>query len=232
MNKFYTYPKWIQWTVTGLLTAMILAVMGIWLEMTASNPLNYFWFLFFIPFLQFGLTPLFRFLKFYHYLSPMLLVYAPSPQKYDLHNGTSFDYLFVMRGVPPGHTFQQVMLTYYLEGLLEVIRLLESGAVPLTVEIVGTSYFFSENTAKRLGFSLAEPSTFYKFNIYVNYLDLTWMYSLSKGKFTLPRVDNIKKATTTGAQLVERKAYILKLYERLQASVAGQQNLLEERWKA
>lgn len=225
MNKFYTYAVWIQWLIAIILAIIALGVMGFWLRMISVHFAYYLLIFLFAPVLQFTLTPLFRLLGVYYYLSPMLLVYAPSAKKYDLHNGTSFDYLFVMRKVPAGRTFQNVMLAFYLQGLLQIIEKLENEELPLTVEITGTSYFFSESTAERLGFSLQPPSWFYRFNLYINYLDLLWMYSIAKGKLASPNLKDIKAVTTTGAVLIEKKAYLESLYARLQPAlnaVSGQ----------
>lgn len=215
MNRFYTFPKWLQWTAAVLLTTIAFGMMGWWMFLNTVHPVYYLLIFFLIPVFQFTMSPLFRLLGTYHYLSPMLLVYAPSEKKYDLHNGTSFDYLFVMRSVPPGHIFQQIMLNYYIEGLLNLIRLLENGDLPPTIEITGTSYFFSDTTAKRLGFSLEPPSSFYRVNLYLNFLDLLWMYSLAKGKLVMPRLNNIRAAKTTGEFLLQKKSYLERLQSRL-----------------
>jgi hypothetical protein len=41
------------------------------------------------------------------------------------------------------------------------------------------------------------------------------MYSLSQGKFSIPKLWNVKKASITGAKLIERKKLIEDLYEKL-----------------
>ena len=166
--------------------------------------------------MQFTLTPFFTLIGLYSYLSPMLLVYGANKKKYDLHNGTSFDYLMVMRGIKKGRPMQNKILEYYLEGLLRIVEDLEKGMLPPEVKISGTSYFFSEATARRLGFEIEKPTAFYTFNQYINYLDLLWMYSLAKGKLTFPNLKNVKAASIKGAQLVENKAYLQQLYQFLQ----------------
>lgn len=214
-NKFYSYPIALQWGLAILIFAFSGIVMGTWYYAALKNLLYFLLFPLIMPIFQFGFTPLFRLIGLYKYLSPMLLVYAPSQKKYDLHNGTSFDYLFVMKGIEPGRAFQNVMLCYYLEGLLQIIQELEAGDIPPEIEISGTSYFFSESTAKRLGFELVPINSFLKFNLYMNFIDLTWMYSLAKGRWTVPNFKEVKSVKTTGAELLKNKAYLLDLHAYL-----------------
>jgi hypothetical protein len=212
MHPFYQKPKFIQWSVALILFSLLLVVCYGWFQIMQKSVFSIFLLLVLAPLMQLCCSPLFTLLGMYKYVSPMLLIYAPSAAKYDLHNGTSFDYLTVLGGKMKRRSFQRVILRYYLQGLLEIIREIEAGETPETIEIIGTSYFFSENTARRMGFELhpAESST--RFNIYLNYLDLLWMYSLSKRKLTFPNLKEIKLAKTTGKVLKENKPAIEQLY--------------------
>lgn len=145
----------------------------------------------------------------------MLLVFGKSDKKHDLHNGTSFDYLMIMRKHKAGIEARTVMLCYYLEGILEIISRVENGTLPASVKVEGTSYFFSESTAKRLGFDVQEGKGFLKFNLYFNFIDLCWMYSYAQGKLSFPNLKEIKKAATTGERLVNNKEKINALYQYL-----------------
>lgn len=216
MNKFYTYPKAAQWAVALFLILICFSILGIWLSWITLNFLNYFIIILLVPIMQFCLAPFFTLIGLYKYVSPMLLVYAPNKTKYDLHNGTGFDYLFVMANVKSGKPTQNKILEYYLEGLLNIIKEIQKGIIPESITISGTSYFFSESTAKRLGFKIVPPSAFYKFNQYINYLDLLWMYSRAKGKLAFPNLKNVKAATIKGHELRANKEYLEKRYLYLQ----------------
>lgn len=158
MNTFYTYPKSIQWAVTIFLFLIACSVMGAWLMGLTKSFLWYLAMPAIVPVLQFSMTPFFRMIGLYHYLSPMLLVYAPSPQKYDLHNGTSFDYLFVMRNIPKGRPTQNAILAYYMAGLLAIVEKVERQELPGDLIVSGTSYFFSESTARKETWFRSSPA--------------------------------------------------------------------------
>jgi len=215
MHPFYQKPKIVQWTIALLLSAILGVVFYAWFKATVMGIWSILLIPFLTPFMQFCCAPLFTLTGVYKYVSPMLLIYSPSATKYDLHSGTSFDYLTVLGGKMQGRNYTQVLLSYYLEGLLEIIRETEAGETPEDIQISGTSYFFSENTARRLGFEFLPPESHLKFNLYLNYIDLLWMYSLSKGKLTFPNLKNAQMAKTTGKQLVAHKAVIERLHAYL-----------------
>ncbi len=220
MNDFYKLPKVLQW-----LLALLLLVSGFFpalalIELGYAHPIAYLLIIFFVPIGQFSFTPFFTLLGVYRYYSPMLLGYTPSDTQIDLHSGGSFDYLFVMRKYKSGIEWRNKLLLFQLEGLKKIIQLIEDKVVPESVNIVGTSYFFSNRTVQRIGFELTEPSLFYRINLFVNFLDLFWMYSLAQGKWSIPKVWQAKKVQITGQKLVEHKVQLEALYNKLSSKSA------------
>ena len=120
-----------------------------------------------------------------------------------------------MKNVPSGKATEMKLLYYFCEGFLEIIKRIEEGELPKEVSITGTSYFMSEKSAERLGFKIGKTNWFLTFNLYLNFLDLFWMYSRSKGKMAIPKLSEAKSIETTGEGLMERKEYIRKLRDRL-----------------
>lgn len=220
MNDFYKLPKVLQW-----LLALLLLVSGFFpalalIELGYTHPIAYLMFIFYVPIGQFSFTPFFTLLGVYRYYSPMLLGYTPSDTQIDLHSGGSFDYLFVMRKYKSGIEWRNKLLLFQLEGLKKIIQLIEDKVVPESVNLVGTSYFFSNRTVQRIGFELTEPSLFYRINLLINFLDLLWMYSLAQGKWSIPKVWQAKKVQITGQKLVEHKVQLEALYNKLSSKSA------------
>lgn len=220
MNDFYKLPKVLQW-----LLALLLLVSGFFpalalIELGYAHPIAYLLIIFYVPIGQFSFTPFFTLLGVYRYYSPMLLGYTPSDTQVDLHSGGSFDYLFVMRKYKSGIEWRNKLLLFQLEGLKKIIQLIEDKVVPESVNLVGTSYFFSNRTVQRIGFELTEPSLFYRINLFVNFLDLFWMYSLAQGKWSIPKVWQAKKVQITGQKLVEHKVQLEALYNKLSSKSA------------
>ena len=215
MNNFYKQPKIYQW-----IAAILLLLLGFWpalviIEKGYEQPLLYLLFLIYIPVGQFAATPFFTLVGIYKYYSPMLLGYMANDKQIDLRSGGSFDYLFVMRTYKSGIALRNKLLIYHLEGLLNIIQLIDNKTIPETANIVGTSYFFNNRTLHKMGFEIINPSLLYRINLFVNFIDLIWMYSLAKGKFAMPKLWNAKKASITGAKLKESKKKIEALYDKM-----------------
>ena len=137
----------------------------------------------------------------------------------DLHNGGSFDYLFVMRNFKIGNELRNRILLYHLEGLMNIIKELENGSIPKSVYIIGTSYFFNTRTLNKFGFELTQPSLFYRINLLSNFIDLLWMYSVSQGKFSIPKLWIASKASIEGGKLIESKETIIDLRNKLTTKI-------------
>lgn len=215
MNDLYQLPKLSQWIISlaFLLLGLFLAIFII--EQGSENPLIYVAFILYVPISQFLYTPLFKLTGGYTYYSPMLLGYMVNEQQIDLHSGTSFDYLFVFRNQRAGVSLRNKLLMYHCEGLLNIISQIENKRIPESVQIVGTSYFFNERTLQKLGFQIEKATLFYRTNLFINFIDLFWMYSVSHGKVSFPALWDAKKAAIKGDKLVAQKKYLEMLYSRL-----------------
>ena len=215
MNEFYKQATILQWIeAISLLIIGFLPAMAI-IELGYSQPLIYLLFIIYIPIGQFSSTPFFKLIGIYRYYSPMLLGYMANDRQIDLHSGGSFDYLFVMRKYKAGIEMRNRLMIFHLDGLVNLIHLIENKSIPETVNIVGTSYFFNDRTLRKMGFEIVNPSLFYRLNLFANFIDILWMYSLSKGKLSIPKLWNAKKASIMGTQLIEYKNQIEELYHKM-----------------
>jgi hypothetical protein len=215
MNDFYKQPKYLVW-----LESIFLLMIGLMLGITIidkgySQPLFYLAFIIYVPISQFLFTPIHKLTGGYTYYSPMLLGYMANDKQIDLHSGTSFDHLFVLRKYKSGTVLRNRIMMYHLEGLLRLIQLIEEKHIPASVNIIGTSYFFSKRTLSNLGFQTEKATLFYRVNLFINFIDLFWMYSLSKGKLAIPTVWDAKKAKITGDALVVQITKFDGIYQKL-----------------
>ena len=215
MNHFYKQPKILVW-IESIVLLLLGIALGILLVVKGNdNGMYYLGFFLYVPVSQFLFTPIYTLTGGYTYYSPMLLGYMANDTKIDLHSGTSFDHLFVLRKYPSGTPLRNRILLYHLEGLLQLIQLIEEKRIPESVNIVGTSYFFNDRTILKLGFQIEKASLFYRINLLINGIDLFWMYSLSQGKLAIPTLWDAKKASIQGDQLVLQKTKLEGLYQKL-----------------
>jgi hypothetical protein len=190
-------------------------VITFWFDLTTSKTEYYLLLPLIISLFHLTTPPLFRFFGLYKYLSPMLLVNNPTKSQYDLHSGTSFDYLINISRFRK-HGVKRILLKDYLIGLLKIIEKVENGSLPESVTIKGSSYFFSESTAHRFGFSVVTATMGERLNAVINYLDLIWMYSLANKKLTFPNLSKMKRATIKGNILLSKKQKIQEILSRIE----------------
>ncbi len=215
MNDFYKQPKLLVWIESFFLLLLGIALGIAIIVKGDKNPIFYATFIIYIPISQFLFTPIYKLTGGYTYYAPMLLGYMANDKQVDLHSGTSFDHLFVLRKIKSGLPLRNKIMEYHLEGLLHLIKLIEEKRIPASVNIIGTSYFFNDRTLNKLGFQLENPTLFYRINLLINFIDLFWMYSLSKGQVAIPAVWNAKKASIKGDVLLQQKEKLEGLYSKL-----------------
>lgn len=215
-NRFYTLAIPLQWVLSILILAVGFYPALLILELAYDAPLAYLLFLFYIPLGQFAIAPLLSLSGIYYYYSPLLLGYIPSSERIELHSGTSFDYLFVMTRFKPGIQCRTAILYFHIQGLLQIINLLEKKVIPESIQIEGSSYFFNHKSLLRLGFSIASASRFHQVNLFVNFIDIIWMYSLAMGRFKIPPIWKIQKAKIDGHGLLKQKEKLQQLSASLE----------------
>ena len=213
-HPFYALPLAIQAPI-----AVGLALLALWpVTFLFRSPLAWL----FAPLMAswgfFATTPFLRMVGFYRYYSPYLCVMLPTRRRLDVHLGTSFDHLLTLRPRDRGSPARRLMLRGALDGLLAIARDIEQGTLPETVIIEGTSWFFTERTARRLGFELVAPSWFGRLIPIVISLDIMLMSSFTRGRFHLPAVGRVRRARTTGARLLAQQARIREIRDRLARS--------------
>lgn len=216
MNRFNQLNEFYKWVISIVFGIILLLILLVWIKTVIVSKIWMLLIFILVPVIQFLITPLFTLLNFYTYYSPMVVSFGNNKRLIDLHNGTSFDYLLKMSKIKPGIRWKNKMLYYYLDALLKIILQIENGDLSNTTVIRGSSYFLSQRSAEKLGFTVSSTSIIEKLNIVLNYVDLIWMYSLTNGKLTFPNLTRITTVKITGSELIKRKQKIQELVNRLE----------------
>ena len=207
MKQFYELPKPVQWIIALVLIFVGLAVM----LPILSKPYGLLLFPILAPFLNLVSVPILRLVGFYKYLNPYVISTVQTDKQYDLHNVFTFDYLVNFKWADRGKHAQRILLGHYFKALLTIIERIERKELSPEVKIVGHSYFFNDRTAKKLGFKISKASSFWVINSALQFIELTYLYSFSKGAWRLPKFWKVKRAEITGSDLVTKKEMLEKL---------------------
>lgn len=211
LNNFYNLPKYIQWIISVLL------LLGGMYALTPVFDKGYFLFLIPIlaPFLNFITAPILKLMGFYKYLNPYVLSTVQTDEKYDLHNIFTFDYFVNFKWADRGKPAQKTLLAHYFKALLTIIERIELEQLSPDVKIIGHSYFFSDRTAEKLGFTVSKASFFWVANSAIQFIELTYLYSFSQGRWAIPKFWKVKRAEIVGHDLIKKKEVLEGLVGKL-----------------
>lgn len=215
MKKFYNLPKPIQWIIA---IAMMVGGFGLMMLLIVENSYGFFLIILFAPLLNLVTVPFFRLIGYFKYLNPYVISTVQTDKQYDLHNVFTFDYLVNFSWSDRGRPAQKTLLVHYCKALLTMIERIENGTLSPEVKVVGHSYFFNDRTAKRLGFTVSDASLFWKLNSILQFIELTYLYSFSQGKWSLPKFWKVKRAEIIGSDLIMKKSILEDLVERMLSS--------------
>lgn len=211
MKRFYELPKLVQWLV-----AIILIVVGYGLVLPLlTSPYGLLLLPILAPFLNLVSVPFFRLIGYYKYLNPYVLSTVQTDKQYDIHNIFTFDYLVNFKWKERGKYAQRTLLGHYFKALLTIVERIENEQLSPEVKIVGNSYFFNKRTAEKLGFKISDASFFWKLNSILQFIELTYLYSFSQGKWALPKFWKVKRAEIIGSELVTKKEFLEELVKKI-----------------
>jgi len=148
-----------------------------------------------------GVTPLFRLTNLMPYRSDLLLTTWAGPGKLELHSGSLFDDFGLSRLEDAGPRIRRAVMCLYLEGLVELADSVERGELDPETVIHGTSWFFSDHSARRL-------AAYERWVTVLGMLDILVMTYFANGHWT-------RKAETTGQNLLEHRSALRDRLSRL-----------------
>lgn len=225
IKKIYTFPKTVQW-----IFAITLSITGILISLSLLSLVYFPLWLLIIPVIKtishFAITPLLRLSGLLNYYSPMLLVVKSKTQEWELHNGTTFDYILNMKWKQKGSNASKYIMINYLKGLLKIITEIEKNKLKEEITILGISYIINKKTAERLGFTVEKPNIFRRILFLIDYFTLFLMYSYSQGKFAFPNVLKVKKIKISGSKLIASKEKIAQVLVLLSNRTKLEENTL------
>lgn len=210
IKRIYFHPKYVQWMI-GILLSLTALALAYYIIESVYLPVVILLLPVAKPVGHFLMVPLLRLLGLLKYYSPMLIGINTNEKTLEIHNGSSFDYLINMRWRQRGLKARKRMMIYYLKGFLKIIDDLEKKRLPEDVTLTGISYFFSNKSARKIGFTEKSVGFFRKILFFVDYVNLFLMYSYSNGRLSFPDVSKLRKVEISGKKLLQSKKNIIRL---------------------
>lgn len=219
MKQFYKLHIVWQWMISILLIIVGFIVM---LPIILKPTYGLLFLPLLAPLLNLVSVPFLRLIGYYKYLNPYVVSTIQNNEEYDLHNIFTFDYLVNFSWEDRGKSAQLTLLLHYIKALLTIIERIENQELKSSVKVIGHSYFFNDKTAQKLGFSVYKASFFWKANSCLQFIELSYLYSFSQGKWAIPKFWDVKRAEITGYDLLQQKETLFNLASRLQAKQNSQ----------
>ena len=152
------------------------------------------------------------------YYSPLFITEKPKNGLIKIHDGTLFDYYFVIDKKMNGKQRTNFIIQQYLDGLLLLIEKYKNDT---KIKIRGTSYIINKSTAEKIGFEIVETDILQRIILIYNYFNILISNSIAKNKLSFPKLNKTKTFDANMSQLLERKEYIKKLNKSLKSTITN-----------
>ncbi|MDG3581640.1 MULTISPECIES: hypothetical protein [Galbibacter] len=152
------------------------------------------------------------------YYSSLFLTEQPKNNIMKVHGGSLFDYVYVLNFSMNGKQRTSLIIQQYLEGLLNLIEHYNNGTLK-NYTIKGTSYIINKRTAKKIGFDIVETNFIDSLVLIYNFPNILLSNSISKNRFSIPKLHNINTYQTDLEKLSAKKEYISALNIRLKRNI-------------
>lgn len=192
------------------------------MELLSNATLSLFFFLFIYRFSRYLSTPILKKVGFYRYYSKMFCTMPYGFKTLEVHIGTSWDF-FRLQKVNPS-----VLLYHLAEGLHNLCAEIECGKIEPETKIRANLYYFSDATVEKFGFKPRRPNVFEWFVFSLNYIELCIMLSISYGKLTRVRFENLKVIEGVARELMLYKHEYQRIADRLRQRESIQPILLDD----
>jgi len=132
--------------------------------------------------------------------------------KYEIHFGTSWDFLKV-HSITPRYFIIQLA-----HGLLKICNDIECNKLNPETKFKAYSYFLKEGTIKKIGFKWRRYNFAEYVIFFISYIEAITLKSIANKKFSLINIKNIKVLTTTGKDILDNKQFYYEFILRLDKS--------------
>lgn len=158
--------------------------------------------------LRWATTPLLRRIGFYRYYAPLFFIQPFGRNRVELHLGTTWDLMWVEKLSP------QTIISSLVMGISGVVGDVKRKRLSPSIRVRATTYFLSESTLQRFGFTVRRPNPLEYIAFLGNYLELCVLRSVVSGRVQLVDLRRVRMAETTLGALVERETMVVPLLMR------------------
>ncbi|MBD3408778.1 MAG: hypothetical protein GF419_01100 [Ignavibacteriales bacterium] len=141
-------------------------------------------------------TPIFKWLGYYRYYTPMFFVQPMGVRLLEIHVGTTWDF-FRKKNVNP-----RELLLDVARGMAGVAEDVRRGKIHPKTNFKGVVFYFGDSTVRRLGFRKRRLNVVELLMFAFNYLELTVLYSVSHRRFAFPPVKDLCVVQFTAEDVV------------------------------
>ncbi|MBU3677988.1 MAG: hypothetical protein FGM32_00080 [Candidatus Kapabacteria bacterium] len=164
-------------------------------------------------------TPLLRRMGFYTYYAPLFFIQPFGRGQVEIHLGTTWDLMWARQ------LTARTLMSSLVQGVSGVVADAKSGRLERSLKLRATTYFLSEETLLKFGFTVRRPNPFEYFAFAANYLEVFLIRCIVAGRPRLIDIRRLRMAEITIERLIENEVAFGRLIPILIRSSGRSQTL-------